>query len=133
VKTFQLDQFLAPYDLASYNRWRQLSCHISADVLAALQPVRGDLCSVLLGMHQSAVEGGMQLAWACIPQAPGPDFLGWGGCTVTSRLQHSSLAFCMQAGGNINILAEADPSLLRPATAAEQALEAARQALLQSQ
>ncbi|PRW45575.1 AAR2-like protein [Chlorella sorokiniana] len=66
VKGFQLDQFLAPYDLASHNRWRQLSCHISAAVLDALQPV----------------------------------------------------------GGNINVLAEADPALLRPATAAEEALYA---------
>ncbi|KAL4437251.1 hypothetical protein ABPG75_004390 [Micractinium tetrahymenae] len=66
VKSFQLDQFLAPYDLASYNRWRQLSCHISADVIDAVQPV----------------------------------------------------------GGNINVLAEADPAALRPATAAEEALYA---------
>ncbi|KAL4439432.1 hypothetical protein ABPG77_008761 [Micractinium sp. CCAP 211/92] len=66
VKTFQLDQFLAPYDLSSYNRWRQLSCHISADVIDVVQPI----------------------------------------------------------GGNINVLAEADPAALRPATAAEEALYA---------
>lgn len=64
VRSFQLDQHLAPYDLASWNRWRQLAGHISGGVVDALQPV----------------------------------------------------------GGNINILAEADPSLLRPATAAEEAL-----------
>lgn len=64
VRTFQLDQFLAPYDLASYNRWRQLSSHVSADVVDAVQPV----------------------------------------------------------GGNISVLAEADPAALRPATAAEEAL-----------
>lgn len=66
VKSFQLDAHLAPYDLASHNAWRQLSCHVSGAVVDALQPV----------------------------------------------------------GGNINILAEADPALLRPATAAEEALYA---------
>lgn len=50
VKTFQLDQFLAPYDLASHNRWRQLSCHISAGVLDALQPV----CACVAGMPAQA-------------------------------------------------------------------------------
>ena len=67
VKGFQLDAFLAPYDLASHNRWRQLAGHISAGVVDALQPV---------------------------------------------------------GGGNINVLAEADPALLRPATAAEEVLYA---------
>lgn len=66
VRGFQLDAFLAPYDLSSHNRWRQLSGHISAAVVDALQPL----------------------------------------------------------GGNINILAESDPALLRPATAAEEALYA---------
>jgi A1 cistron-splicing factor AAR2 len=64
VRSFQLDQHLAPYDLNSWNGWRQLSGHISADVVQAVQPL----------------------------------------------------------GGNMSILAEADPSLLRPATAAEAAL-----------
>jgi A1 cistron-splicing factor AAR2 len=67
VKGFQLDAFLAPYDLASHNHWRQLAGHISAGVVDALQPV---------------------------------------------------------GGGNINVLAEADPALLRPATAAEEVLYA---------
>jgi hypothetical protein len=67
VQGFQLDAFLAPYDLSSHNRWRQLAGHISAGVVDALQPV---------------------------------------------------------GGGNINVLAEADPALLRPATAAEEVLYA---------
>ena len=66
VRSFQLDASLAPYDLASFPRWRALSCHVSAAVLDAHQPV----------------------------------------------------------GGNINVLAEADPARLRPATAAEEALYA---------
>ena len=50
VKSFQLDQFLAPYDLSSHNRWRQLSVHIRwvlapPAVHAALRPLPGWACS----------------------------------------------------------------------------------------
>ena len=134
VKSFQLDQFLAPYDLASHNRWRQLSCHITAGVLDALQPVRVLDCKS--GMHwgidRDPAAGvctaarkaccRMSIRWRCA-------CLHYNAWVAASAHQPSRCVCCaapcrVQVGGNINVLAEADPALLRPATAAEEALYA---------
>ncbi|KAK2077725.1 hypothetical protein QBZ16_004571 [Prototheca wickerhamii] len=47
VANFELDKFLAPYDLASYGRWRALASHVSPAVVARLRPVGGNICSVV--------------------------------------------------------------------------------------
>jgi len=41
VRSFQFDASLAPYDLGSYNRWRELSNYITAGVIDSLQPLSG--------------------------------------------------------------------------------------------
>jgi hypothetical protein len=41
VKRFEFDASLAPYDLRSYNRWRELSCYVTAEVIDAVQPLSG--------------------------------------------------------------------------------------------
>lgn len=133
VKSFQLDQFLAPYDLASHNRWRQLSCHITAGVLDTLQPVRVLDCK---SCRHALWDQRASYSW-CV-QLPGKHAAAWqsGGAVpafvTTLGVQPrpiNPLGVCaapcrVQVGGNINVLAEADPSLLRPATAAEEALYA---------
>ena len=40
VRRFDFDQGLAPYDLSSYARWKQLSCYISEQTVQRLAPAR---------------------------------------------------------------------------------------------
>ena len=41
VETFQLDSYLAPYDLRRYPTWQTLSNHLSAGAIEALRPISG--------------------------------------------------------------------------------------------
>lgn len=43
VKSFQLDQNLAPYDLTSYPQWRELAGKISCRVLDSVAPIGGNI------------------------------------------------------------------------------------------
>lgn len=59
VKSFEWDQFLAPYNLSSYYMWKRLSCHISSSVLDVVAPVTGNislLAEPIPGPVQGAIE-----------------------------------------------------------------------------
>lgn len=66
VKSYQLDQHLAPYDIASHNIWNMLSNKISDQVLDKIAPIGGninmlqDVCSTQRGRSMTKAEQALE-------------------------------------------------------------------------